>query len=156
MTYEMRRKDRKVTDDRAREILDSCEYGVLSMVCPDGTPYAVPLNFAREGDSLYMHCAREGRKLDILANDSRCAFTAVTGVELHQDSFATDYSSVMCFGTVEVIDGAEKLHALEVIVRAKHSDFVDAGLAYIEKAADAVYALRFDIEELSGKVCTVK
>ena len=29
--------------------------------------YTVPLNFVLLGDSLYFHCATEGRKLDVLA-----------------------------------------------------------------------------------------
>ncbi len=45
----MRRKDREVSAEQAWEIVERCSYGVLAMTKPDGTPYAVPVNFAREG-----------------------------------------------------------------------------------------------------------
>ena len=53
----MRRKDREVSAEKAWEIVERCSYGVLAMTKPDGTPYAVPVNFAREGNCLYIHCA---------------------------------------------------------------------------------------------------
>jgi len=41
-----------------------------------GSPYVVPLCFGYDGESLYFHCAREGRKLDILRqNDKVCLET---------------------------------------------------------------------------------
>lgn len=36
---EMRRKDRMLTDEEAYKLLKETEYGVLSTICPDGTPY---------------------------------------------------------------------------------------------------------------------
>ena len=53
----MRRKDREVSAEQAWEIVERCSYGVLAMTKSDGTPYAVPVNFAREGNCLYIHCA---------------------------------------------------------------------------------------------------
>ncbi len=58
----MRRKDREVSAEQAWEIVERCSYGVLAMTKPDGTPYAVPVNFAREGNYLYIHCAQAGEK----------------------------------------------------------------------------------------------
>ena len=46
----MRRKDREVSAEKAWEIVERCSYGILAMTKPDGTPYAVPVNFAREGN----------------------------------------------------------------------------------------------------------
>ena len=62
----MRRKDREVSAEQAWEIVERCSYGVLAMTKPDGTPYAVPVNFAREGNYLYIHCAQAGEKTDCL------------------------------------------------------------------------------------------
>ena len=69
----MRRKDREVSAEQAWEIVERCSYGVLAMTKPDGTPYAVPVNFAREGNCLYIHCAQAGEKTDCLHHQCRCA-----------------------------------------------------------------------------------
>ena len=59
----MRRADKQITDsDELHRILDEALVLHLGMI--DGErPYVVPLNFAREGDELWLHCAAEGRKL---------------------------------------------------------------------------------------------
>ena len=64
----VRRRDRLMDEARARELLESSEYGVLSMVTPEGEPYGIPVNMIWDGrESLYIHCAPVGRKLDALA-----------------------------------------------------------------------------------------
>lgn len=42
---EMRRKDRAITEEDARELLNTAEYGILSTVSEDGEPYGVPLDY---------------------------------------------------------------------------------------------------------------
>ena len=42
----MRRTDREIFGEELETILQKGEYGILSMVSPDGVPYAVPLNYA--------------------------------------------------------------------------------------------------------------
>ena len=57
----MRRRDREMPKEFALEIIDKCGYAVLSMIDQDA-PYAVPISVARDGDTVYFHCAKEGRK----------------------------------------------------------------------------------------------
>ena len=71
----MRRKDREVSAEQAWEIVERCSYGVLAMTKPDGTPYAVPVNFAREGNYLYIHCAQAGEKTDCLNHQPQVCVT---------------------------------------------------------------------------------
>lgn len=73
----MRRKDREVSAEKAWEIVERCSYGVLAMTKPDGTPYAVPVNFAREGNCLYIHCAQAGEKTDCLHHQPQVCVTCV-------------------------------------------------------------------------------
>lgn len=64
MFYEMRRKDRLLTEKEAKEILSEGEYGVLSTIGEDGYPYGVPVNYVYLNDSIYFHCAADvGHKL---------------------------------------------------------------------------------------------
>ena len=71
----MRRKDREVTQkEELIEILDSCKTACIAMIDGD-IPYNVPLNYGYEfkGDDLilFFHCAKEGRKIDIIKNNNR-------------------------------------------------------------------------------------
>lgn len=75
----VRRQDRLMDEERAREILKTAEYGVLSMTDGD-QPYGIPVNFIWDGkDSIYIHCAPEGRKLRIIEKTqrSRCVLSGM-------------------------------------------------------------------------------
>ena len=72
----MRRRDREVTElNEIIHILDSGKVLHLGLV-DQGKPYIVPVNYGyvMENDKLvfYVHGALEGRKLDIIRNNSDC------------------------------------------------------------------------------------
>lgn len=117
----MRRKDRQVTDrNGVEEIIGMCKTCRLAMV-DDGMPYVVPLSFGYEfaGEKLilYFHCAREGRKIDILHKNNKVCFEMdCEGEPLHSEipcNCGYYFSSVIGFGQVEFIeDVSEKSRAL--------------------------------------------
>ena len=124
----MRRKDREVTDARAKEaILDRCLSAHLAM-CVGGQPYGVTLNFGWEREDagayvLWFHCAAEGRKVDILkANPSVWFFAEREGAfregqnAAGQAYMTMEYESVAGEGRVTFVDGLdEKRHGLGVL-----------------------------------------
>lgn len=113
----MRRKDRELQEAQAWEVVDGCDRCVLAMTEADGTPYAVPLNFAREGERLYFHSARTGHKLDCLRENSRvCVVCVAEGTEIDQPRLTTRYASAILRGTAaEVTEPMEKVHALRLL-----------------------------------------
>ena len=67
----MRRQEREIRDEaEIQEILEKglvCRLGLY-----DGQyPYVVPLNYGYRNGCIYFHCAREGRKIDILKKNDR-------------------------------------------------------------------------------------
>ncbi|MDU1566241.1 MAG: pyridoxamine 5'-phosphate oxidase family protein [Clostridium sp.] len=50
MFKEIRRKDRKIEISEAIDMLEICEYGVLSTVNENGYPYGVPLSYVYAND----------------------------------------------------------------------------------------------------------
>ena len=46
----------------AWEVLDTAPYAVLAMANGKGEPYCVPMSPARDGRTVYLHCARVGGK----------------------------------------------------------------------------------------------
>ncbi len=70
----MRRKDKEITDKRGiEEILRKALVCRVAM-CNGESPYCVPMNFCYMNGSLYLHSAKEGKKLEILRRNNRVCF----------------------------------------------------------------------------------
>lgn len=121
----MRRKDRQVTDlSETIEIFNKCDVCRLGMV-DNGMPYIVPINFGFEFTgaalTLYLHSAKEGKKIDILRQNPFVSFEMDCGHELIAGTQACNYGykyeSVIGNGNaVFVEDYSEKIHALKKIM----------------------------------------
>ena len=80
---DVRRQDRLLDEARAREIMATAEYGVMSMTDADGMAYGIPLNFVWDGnDCFYIHCAPEGRKLRVIAENKNDTYSIVGKMDL--------------------------------------------------------------------------
>ena len=91
----MRRKDREMSREFALAVMDKCEWTVVSFVTPEGEPYAVPVSAVREGDVLFFHTAKEGRKIDCIAHSPAVHVVCVGDVERAKDKFTTGYECAM-------------------------------------------------------------
>jgi nitroimidazol reductase NimA-like FMN-containing flavoprotein (pyridoxamine 5'-phosphate oxidase superfamily) len=147
----MRRRDRQLDEAAAREILERGAYGVLSTVSPDGAPYGVPLSYCLLGGAVYLHSAREGRKLDHLAREARVSFCVVGATEVLPADFGTLYESCVVEGVAREAIGDEKQAALEGLLAKYSEDFEAEGLRYIDALRDETRVFRIDILALTGK-----
>jgi len=149
---EVRRKDRLLDKEAARELLEKGEYGVLSLCTPEGYGYGIPLNYILEGNSIYYHCAPEGHKLDAIRSNDRVSFCVVGDTEVIPRKFTTNYASALVFGHITLVeDDEERLHALRLLVGKYSADFRDISEKYIAGSFGRTAILRLDIEHLSGK-----
>lgn len=149
----MRLKKRECNEEAFfDEVFAAAEDMALAMNTGD-FPYVVPLNFAQEKTGgarrIYIHCAREGRKLDLLRADDRVAFMLHAGVEIDREHSTTIYNCLCGTGrAVLVEDPAEKGRALDAIATRYHARcHVPARPEDISRVA----ILRIDVESLSGK-----
>ena len=152
---EMRRTDRKLSAEETEEILAKGEYGVLSTVCEDGTPYGIPISYAYNANDhvVYMHCSADGgQKIDNLRFNDKACLTVVLDTELMPEKFATKYWSATVFGSVQIIDAKdEKQEGMEAILRKYAPMFEEKGLKYIENTIDKIHILKLRIETAAGK-----
>ncbi|MGN0135697.1 pyridoxamine 5'-phosphate oxidase family protein [Anaerotignum sp.] len=149
----MRRQDRLVSEERAREIMKNAEYGILMTADGEGQPYGVAVSPVMEGDRIYFHCALEGRKLENIRINPKVCMSFVSNAYVDQEKFTHRYESALAEGMAAIVaDREEKLHALRLICRkyAPHS-FKDSD-EYILPKMDKTGVVRIDIETLSGKV----
>lgn len=144
------RKTERACNDSAflAEVLGKCDELYLAFNTGD-FPYIIPLNFVHSGNALYVHCATEGTKLDLLSRDSRVAFSCATDVSIDTKKSTTYYASVCGKGhAVLVEDVQEKIQALDLIAQ-RYSALCPrpAPLSVVQK----VGVVRIDITELTGK-----
>ena len=88
---ELRKKNRAITEERAVNLLNNAEYGVMSTVTETGKPYGVPLNFCFIDHCIYFHCAVEGQKIDNINQNKFVSFCIVGKTEILPDKFGTKY-----------------------------------------------------------------
>jgi len=148
---EMRRQDRAMTSEDAEAILRRGEWGVLSMVDGAGDPYGVPISYVYEGDTIYLHCALEGRKVDALRCHPVVSFCVVDRATTLPERFSVDLASVIVCGEATEVTGDRKQLALSTLIAKYSPDFVTEGEAYIASASDKTMVVEIAIERITGK-----
>ena len=149
----VRRQDRLLEQDRAEELLRNAEYGTLSMVDNDQNPYGIPVNYVWDGEnSLYIHCAPVGRKLDALKCHPEVSFCIVGRVRLLPERFTTEYESIILTGTAHLdLKESERRRALRLLLEKLSPNDMEVGLKYAEKSFHRTSIIRLDITHYSGK-----
>ena len=153
--YKIRRQDRILDDTRAIELLQSAEYGFLSLGKNlNGYAYGVPMSFAynETDDALYFHCALEGQKLDNLKQNNKVSFCVVGNTKPVSEKFSTLYESVMVFGIAEIIQTEEdKRFALRKLLEKYSPNHLEMGEKYINSSLNRTLTFKLNIEHLSAK-----
>ena len=148
----VRRQDRLLPQARALELLQTAEYGVLSMVDRDRKPYGIPVNFVFDEESIYIHCAPEGRKLDIVECYEDVSFCIVGQVNLLPSRFTTEYESLVLTGCATIITSdEERMHALELLLEKLSPEHKAIGMKYAKKSFYRTDIIRLDFTAFSGK-----
>lgn len=148
----VRRRDRLMDETRALELLRTSEYGVLSMVA-DGGGYGIPINFVWDGkDSIYIHCAPEGRKLRALEEHPEVSLCLVGHVHLLLGKFTTEYESAIFFGKAHLhLTEEERMKALHLLIDKLSPDFKELGDKYAHKSFHRTEIIRVDFSTFTGK-----
>ncbi|MEG0250742.1 MAG: pyridoxamine 5'-phosphate oxidase family protein [Peptostreptococcus sp.] len=151
MFRNMRRKDREISINDAREILTKGSYGVLSTLSDNGYPYGIPVNYIFYNGHIYFHSAKEGHKLDNIRNNSKVSFCVVGSEEVLPDQFTTDYESAVVFGEAKEVSDIEKEEILLEIIKKYSPEFIEKGKKYIGALESKTTVVKIEIKHLSGK-----
>ena len=150
----VRRQDRLLDRQRALEILEQGEAGVLSMRSEDGEgAYGIPLSYVWDGKSaLYVHCAPEGRKLACITACPEVSFCVVGRTNVVAEKFTTGYESIVLRCTARYsLPEEERRTALELFVHKYCPGHEAVGKVYAAQSFHRTEMLRLDIETMSGK-----
>ena len=148
----MRRKDREMPGDFALKVADKCAFAVMATINADGSPYCIPLSIVREGEWIYFHCAKEGRKIDNLRCQNRVCISCVGDVKAKDGEFSLEFESAVISGTAaEVQDHEERIRALRLIGERYTPHLMAAFDGAIEKNLESTGVWKIHIDEISGK-----
>ncbi len=157
---ELRRKDRVMSRKESEDCLAGTLVGRLGTADPEGMPYVVPMNFVYEpeGQTIFLHCARWGHRLENLAgNPLACFEVDEPGPLVPSGPYPCNttqiYKSVICFGRASIVtDPAERDRALRMFVR-KYVDRLTPGREYDPAlpSAGSTVVIAFRIDRMTGK-----
>lgn len=154
MSYHMRRKDLEITDVATlKKILKLSKYVTVALA-KNNQPYLVSLScgYDESGNSLYFHCANDGKKIDYLKTNN-----VVWGQALFDEGYQDDdcdhfFATVHFRGRVTFIrDIGQKRKAVECMIRHLNSNpEVMMAKTKPERLAETTFG-RIDIDFMSGK-----
>jgi nitroimidazol reductase NimA-like FMN-containing flavoprotein (pyridoxamine 5'-phosphate oxidase superfamily) len=141
--------------EKAEQIISKCQVCYIGMVDTEGLPYVLPFNFGYKDETIYLHSARAGRKIDILNKkpDVCIAFSSDENLKVVNEEVACSYSmrfrSVLAYGKVEFIEDYEqKLEALNIIMK-QYTGKDDFG--YNRPAVEDVLVFKVKVDSFTGK-----
>jgi len=154
----MRKKDREISDPELIEDIILRTEVCRVALCDEEQPYMVSMNFgylAGDSPKLYFHCAREGRKLDIIKKNNRAYFQMDTDHRLIKSDIACDFtmkfSSVAGSGRLYIVESEEERQKGLNILMKQYSGRDD--FSFKPGVMNRTHILRLDIESITGKIC---
>lgn len=154
----MRRNERKISDIQLIEDIinkaDVCRIAFANV----NIPYIVTLNFGymlSPENRLYFHCASEGKKLEMLKENSYVCFEMDIDHKIYSGMKGCDwgmkYSSVVGYGHISIITGKEdRKFGLNCIMRHYGGE---QEYSFDDEVFERTTILRLDITEMTGKKC---
>lgn len=170
----MRRKDREMSKEFARTLIEHSTYGVLSVIDKEGNPYGLPLSIVCQGEKLYFHSAKGGKKVEAFEDGKQVCVTFVgktkipelfseeelqgflkdesKGSTLSSKVFTTEYESAMVFGKIHLVtDQPEAIEALRLICQKYTPSKMEYFDLAIKSGLSRTNIYRVDIEEITAK-----
>lgn len=132
---QVRRQDRLLDETRSFEILKEGEYGILSMRTENGDgAYGIPLSYVWDrGNSIYIHCAPVGRKLNCIDACTNVSFCVVGRTKVIPGEFTTAYESIVLRCTAHHgLHEAERMSALSLFLNKYCPNDKIKGMQYAE------------------------
>jgi len=149
----MRRKDKEIKDPQ--EIVAILQQApVLRLgLCSEDEPYVVPLSFGYLDGCLYLHSAKEGKKIEMIRANPRVCFEIEVDVEVIRADQPCDwgmkFTSVIGFGTASILeDPEERKRGLDAIMEHYSSQ---SAQSYPDSILEHTAVIRVRIEEMGGK-----
>lgn len=153
----MRRKDREIRDKKKQlKIVENAETVRIAFAV-NNEAYIVAMSFGFVWEKtlkLYLHCASEGKKIDMLQQNDNVCFQMETDTILVIDTLACrwgmNYSSIIGRGQLSIVtDEEERVFGLNRLMKNYGKKGGNAHFA--AEILQNTLVLRLDVEELTAK-----
>ena len=152
MFREMRRKAQQISQKDCIEILESATSGVLAVLGDEDYPYAVPVSYAYDNGSIYIHGAMSGHRRDAVLKYDKASFCIIDEDTVIPEKRTSCYRSVVAFGKASIVeDSEEKRKALLLLGKKYSADYEEACLEEIEQEFSRTCITKLEIEHMTGK-----
>jgi len=149
----MRREDKQIIN-RAKidEIIKKSEVCRLAFA-KDNIPYIVPISFGYDGQSIFAHTAKTGRKIDFVKANKRVCFEFDTDVKTIEDEtvackWTSSYKSVIGYGNMtEITEFDEQENAINQIML----HYSGRKWHFNAQMLKSIKLWKIEIDEISGK-----
>lgn len=150
---EMRRFRQQLSREECEAVLRRGTSGVLAVTGDEGWPYAVPLSYVYQNDTVFFHCAKAGHKLDALLREPRASFCVIDQDKVIPEKYTTAYRSVVVFGRVTILEEEAQLRrGGEALARKYYPQGTPEELeAEIGGGLGHMVILKMDISHMTGK-----
>ena len=146
----MRRFRQELPANETERILRNGKYCVMAVSGDDDYPYAVPVNYAYYGNSIYIHSASQGHKIDAIRRNPKCSLCIVDRDDVIPEEFTSYFRSVIVFGKAHFVESTEDKVAALRLLGDKYSPGIDPE-AEIARFIKTVCIVRIDIDSIAGK-----
>ena len=134
-----------------------------SLVCrlaltKENNPYIVPVSFGYDGKCIYVHTAKQGKKIDFINSNNLVCFEFDINVKTveHESvacKWSTSYQSVIGYGKIiEITQFDEAAYALNQIMM----QYSGKEWELTEKMLSTVKIWKIEIDEMTGKQSEMK
>ena len=149
----MRRKQKEISADAVKELLNKERRGVFSVNGDDGYPYAIPVNYYYDADDnkIYFHGSRVGHKIDSLKKSDKVCFTVYGNETVKDEAWAPYMQSVVIFGRCHLIADPSLVQEKLIKLAAKYYPDRDEIDREVDKCGKAVQMYEIEIEHITGK-----
>lgn len=163
----MRRKDRQLNEKEAYEIIDNCQYGVISCI-DNGEIFSIPISIVRHNTDVFIHGAMSGSKAKLLKDGKNVELVCVSYAKVPEFSsekfhsaissgnassvFTTEYKSAIAkTKAYEVDDENLQIYALKILSQKYTPNYMSAFDVAIKQSLKRTKIYRLDIISISAK-----
>jgi len=117
-------------------------------------PYVLAFNFGYQDNTIYIHCGKDGRKLDILRRNNKVCVQFQSDLDMfsrHEQvacSWRQRYRSAMAFGKAYFIESYdEKIAALQIFMK----QYAEREFKFNEPAVNNIEVIKIEIDTITGR-----
>lgn len=149
----MRRPHEALSEEACIELLKEQPRGVMSMMGMEGYPYGVPLDhwYNEEDGKLYFHGGLIGHRVDAIHANDKVSYCVFDEGYRKEGEWALNIKSVICFGTVEIIDDPAEVEDICRKLSYKFTDDESHIQSEIEQGLARTLCMAMTIDHMSGK-----